>query len=107
MRHKWDLYGESPPHFADMPVYKFNASSPPYSESIKPLDIDVCHPYWRAHGFGHVMNCGDSAYDMTVATFDVTLRLMEHQRLLSHKDRQLHSGRCSCGDHNSSGTCST
>ena len=107
MRHKWDLYGESPPHFADMHVYKFNASSPPYSESIKPLDIDVCHPYWRAHGFGHVMNCGDSAYDMTVATFDVTLRLMEHQRLLSHKDRQLHSGRCSCGDHNSSGTCAT
>jgi hypothetical protein len=29
------------------------------------------------------MNCGDEAYDMVVATFDVTLRLLEHQQLLN------------------------
>ena len=83
MRHKWDLYGPIPAHFANMPVYRFNSSTPRYSEFIKPLDIDVCHPYWRSHGFGNVMNCGDEAYDMVVATFDVTLRLLEHQQLLN------------------------
>ena len=75
MRHKWDLYGPIP-HFANMSVYRFNSSTARYSEFIKPLDIDVCHPYWRSHGFGNVMNCGDEAYDMVVATFDVTLRLL-------------------------------
>jgi hypothetical protein len=33
------------------------------------------------------MNCGDDPYDLVIATFDVTLRLMEHQNLLNFKKR--------------------
>lgn len=98
MLHKWDLYGETPPHFDHMPVYKLNATTPRYSEFIRPLDIDICHPYWRSHGFGGMMNCGDDEYDLTVATFDVTLRLLEHQKLLSHKERLRDSMKCSWND---------
>ena len=97
LRHKWDLYGETPLHFDDMPVYKLNATTPRYAEFIKQLDIDVCHPYWRSHGFGQIMNCGDDPYDLVVATFDVTLRLMEHQNLLNSKkiSRDCHGTCCS------------
>jgi hypothetical protein len=86
MKHKWDLYGQAPPHFDNMPVYKYNSTTPRYSEFIKQHDIDVCHPYWRSHGFGNLMNCGDGPYDMVVATFDVTLRLMEHHQLLNYRE---------------------
>jgi hypothetical protein len=98
MLHKWDLYGETPPHFDHMPVYKLNATTPRYSEFIRPLDIDICHPYWRSHGFGGMMNCGDGQYDLTVATFDVTLRLLEHQKLLSHKELRRDVVKCSWND---------
>jgi hypothetical protein len=89
MQHKkWDLYGEKPPHFDNLPVYKFNATTPRYSEFVKQHDIDVCHPYWRSHGFEEAMNCGDDPYDLVVATFDVTLRLVEHQNLLNSLEFQ-------------------
>jgi hypothetical protein len=94
MRHQWDLYGQAPPHFQNMPVFKFNASTPRYSEFIKPLDIDVCHPYWQSHGFGSVMNCGEEEYDLAVATLDVTLRLLEHQNVLKHQESSRQSGNC-------------
>ena len=103
VRHKWDLYGETPLHFMDMPVYKLNSTTLRYSDAIKPLDIDVCHPYWRSHGFVNTMNCGEGDYDMVVATFDVTLRLLEHQQLLKHKESVRASEVCAWGkSHNRS-----
>ena len=98
MRHKWDLYGENPPHFMSMPVHKLNATTPRYSDFVRTLDIDVCHPYWRSHGFEKVMNCGDGAYDMVVATLDVTLRLFEHQQLLNHKETARAAESCAWGN---------